>query len=551
MSWIRISAAVMAAVSLAACAQVKGGGGGIEGRGILHTRGEDMVDAQGHKVMLRGVGLGNWMLPEGYMWRFGKNGDRPRQIEQIVTDLAGPEYAEKFWREYRANYITEADIQRIAALGFNCVRPSMNARLFLTEGENPQYREEGFELLDNLVTWCHAAGIYVIVDMHAAPGGQTGTNIDDSAHDQPELFMDPKNQDRLVKLWVKIAERYKNEPAVGAYDLLNEPLPQRTGAAAKYKHLLEPLYMRIATAIRQVDQKHMITVEGANWANDWSVFTRPFDENMFLQFHYYCWDNPSNLKPISQYLKKRDELKVPIWAGETGERDDAIYWGTTENFEAHNIGWSFWPWKKMVAANGPYGIKAPGHWEEIVAYSQEGEKREKPSREVATGAFNELLTNIRLENCVFHADVVNAMFRKVPGKVEAENYGVGGAGVSYSVKGTGNSKYYRKGEPVPVEPCSLAGGRRAEGQFVKLGGGEWTAYMFGADQAKTYAVTVRARGDAGAKGAVTVNGERQEVEVGGEWKEISLKGVGLKKSGNEMRVEGVGGEVGVDWVRFE
>ena len=409
-----------------------------------------MVDAHGNKVMLRGVGLGNWTLPEGYMWRFGKNGDRPRQIEQIVTDLAGAEYAEHFWHDYRQNYVTEVDIRRIRELGFNCVRPSMNARLFLSEGETAEYREEGFSLLDNLLKWGHAEGVYVIVDMHAAPGGQTGTNIDDSAHDQPELFMDPKNQDRLVALWVKIAERYKDEPAVGAYDLLNEPLPARTGASAKYKHLLEPLYMRIATAIRQVDKKHMITVEGANWANDWSVFTRQFDDNMFLQFHYYCWDNPSNLKPISQYLAKRDELHVPIWGGETGERDDTIYWGTTENFDAHNIGWSFWPWKKMMAENGPYSIKAPAHWEEIVRYSQPGEGKEKPSREVATAAFEELLRNVRLENCVFHSDVVNALFRKVPGKVEAEYYGCGGPGVSYSVKGKENSKFYRKAEPVQV-----------------------------------------------------------------------------------------------------
>jgi endoglucanase len=101
--------------------------------------------------------------------------------------------------------------------------------------------------------------VYVIIDMHGAPGGQTGANIDDSPNDKPELFIDPRYQDQLVNLWVKIAQRYKDEPTVAAYDLLNEPLPVNTGSAEKYKHLLVPLYQRITSEIRKVDQKHMIT----------------------------------------------------------------------------------------------------------------------------------------------------------------------------------------------------------------------------------------------------------------------------------------------------
>src|ERR1035441_2736689 len=70
--------------------------------GFLHTQGENIVDEHGQKISLRGVDLGNWMLPEGYMWRFGGGGDRPRKIEKIVTDLIGPDGAGKFWKEYRA-----------------------------------------------------------------------------------------------------------------------------------------------------------------------------------------------------------------------------------------------------------------------------------------------------------------------------------------------------------------------------------------------------------------------------------------------------------------
>lgn len=69
--------------------------------------------------------------------------------------------------------------------------------------------------------------------MHGAPGGQTGQNIDDSPNDLPEAFMEEKYQDKLEGLWVKLATKYKDEPVVAAYDLLNEPLPVVTGSAEK------------------------------------------------------------------------------------------------------------------------------------------------------------------------------------------------------------------------------------------------------------------------------------------------------------------------------
>src|SRR6185312_6980364 len=167
---------------------------------FLHTRGQDIVNEAGKEIYLKGVGLGNWLLPEGYMWKFGGLGDRPRKIEKVVADLVGNEKAERFWRAYRQNYITEADIQRIAEVGFNCVRLPVNARLLLTEGENPVFIEGGFQLIDSLVSWCKKHKVYIILDMHAAPGGQTGANIDDSRNDVPELFIDKKYQDELVNI---------------------------------------------------------------------------------------------------------------------------------------------------------------------------------------------------------------------------------------------------------------------------------------------------------------------------------------------------------------
>ncbi len=202
------------------------------------------------------------------------------------------------------------------------------------------------------------------------------------------------------------------------------------------------------------------------------MFSSPFDGNLVYQFHYYCWDHPSVLKSVQEYLNDRKRFNAPVWVGETGEADDSIYWATTEYFEANNIGWSFWPWKKMDAANGPYSINTPAGWKAVQNYTEGGEK---PSTEAAQKTFDELLQNIRLENCAYRPGVVNAMFRRIPGKVDAKNYGREGVNQSYHVKDAGkNAEYYRTSEPVPI---SLADQNQEDSeQVVTLGAGEWTAY---------------------------------------------------------------------------
>ncbi len=209
--------------------------------------------------------------------------------------------------------------------------------------------------------------------------------------------------------------------------------------------------------------------------------------------------------------------------GETGERDDVIYWATTDYFEANNIGWSFWPWKKMETKNTPYSIKTPKNWRAITTYSRKADG-EKPSPEVAQAAFDELLQNIRLTNCVFYPAVVNSLFHRAPVRVEAENYGHEGMDHSYLVNDTKQkAKYYRTSEPVPVEPVDDSG------QAIRLGTGEWTAYVVNSLEAKSYELKVRAKAkSASAIFQISVNGNSQEVVADGQdWVEFKLKPVNL------------------------
>jgi hypothetical protein len=518
---------------------------------FLHTAGQDIVNETGKKIVLKGVGLGNWMLPEGYMWKFGRLGDRPRKIEKMVTDLIGVEKSITFWKTYRKNYISEADIKRIAELGFNCVRPALNSRLFLTEDDQPLHVEEGFQLMDSLISWCKKYQLYVIIDMHGAPGGQTGANIDDSPNDIPELFIDKKKEDQLVNLWIKIAQRYKDEPTVAAYDLLNEPLPKGSGAAEKYKHLLVPMYKRITAELRRFDQKHMITLEGYDWSNDWSLFDKPFDSNVFYQFHYYCWARPDNLNNIDEYLVKRNQLNTPIWVGETGEKGNTIYWATSQYFAKNNIGFSFWPYKKMDTKNTPYSIKKPVDWDLISEFSNGGKK---PDSVIAQKAFDQLLENIKIANCDYFEDVCNAILTRIPAKIEAENYGFDGFNQSYFVTDTIiKSKYYRKGDPVKINLDSKDKDALWSEQSIELQPTEWVVYNFENADNQKHTLTIRAFTAANATRVILWVNKKKIITTltNKTFSEVLQGDFKLKKGVNKVKVIVESGVLHLDWIKFD
>jgi hypothetical protein len=368
---------------------------------FVHAQGTTLLDPSNMPLLLRGVNLGNWLEYEGYLWQFdGARGDRTRTIEQRIVDLIGANAAAAFWAKYRQTYTSEADIARIAALGMNSVRVPMTSSLLMPEGGST-FDDAEFAYLQNVVTWGAAHGVYVVLDMHAAPGGQTGTDIDNDPNNQPDLFIDPTNQDRYVALWTEIARRFKDATWVAGYDLLNEPLPEP--AQSQYTGQLWPLYQRVAQAIRAVDPNHLLIVEGANWANDWSTLDAPFDDNMAYSFHKY-WDN-TDQGSIQGYLDHRSMWQRPIWCGESGENDDSWYQAAFPLLESNDIGWAFWPWKKFNSGNNPYSVNLPSGYGAIQAWVSDA-TQPQPSASAAQATLDALLANIQLAACAYNQDVV-------------------------------------------------------------------------------------------------------------------------------------------------
>ena len=172
--------------------------------GFVRVEGKELIGADGKVLLLRGINLGNWLVPEGYMFRFEHGPQSAREIDALFRDLAGPDATDRFWREWRETYISQGDIELIRKAGFNSVRIPLHHALFEQNGL-------GFPLLDRVIRWSKAAGLLVILDLHAAPGGQTGTNIDDS-WGYPWLFESPKAQEETIALWRRLAAKYKDEP---------------------------------------------------------------------------------------------------------------------------------------------------------------------------------------------------------------------------------------------------------------------------------------------------------------------------------------------------
>ncbi len=383
---------------------------------FVHTDGKILVAPDGKPLLLRGTNLGNWMEPEGYMFGLEGGPQSPREIEAYFNELIGPSAAAKFWHQYREAYITEADMRFLHETGVNSVRIPLHYKFFVAGND------EGFQLLDRVIAWAHKYDIYVILDMHCAPGGQTGTNIDDS-WGYPWLYESPAAQEQLIRIWRRIAAHYASNPTVLGYDLLNEPIPN-VPLLEKYNPDLEPIYKRVAAAIRQVDTNHVLILGGAQWDSNFAVFGPPFDKNVMYTFHKY-WTPPTQ-SVIQQYLDYRDRYKVPIWLGESGENTDQWIAAFRQVLENNDVGWAFWPYKKMEASSAFVSFPKPEYWDEIVAFAKlrgsmgDADKlvAQRPSLQHSRIAFQQLLQNIRLAHCRVNPGYLEALGLKVPSSKE-------------------------------------------------------------------------------------------------------------------------------------
>lgn len=360
------------------------------GSRLVRTEGKSFVTPDGRVLHIKGISLGNWLMPEGYMFKF-EVAKAPSQIYGAFDRLLGAERATAFWAEYRARYIAEDDIRFIKSVGFNTVRIPLHWNLFMTA--DGTMTGPGWALLDRVLGWVRAAGLYAIVDLHAAPGGQTGINHDDGPG-YPLMFYVPRQRDLTVALWRAIARRYAGDPAILGYDILNEPIAPYHDVATLNPRL-EPFYRKVTEAIRAVDPGRVVILAGGQWSSSFDMFGPPFADNLAYTYHSF-WAS-TDRDSIQRHLNFSNRYNVPLFLGETGELTDEWNEAFRRLHEAHGIGWSFWTYKNLDTTSTVVSIPRPEGWSDIVAFV-DGHTATKPPDALIERTLGRYLDGMRLPN---------------------------------------------------------------------------------------------------------------------------------------------------------
>ena len=541
---------------------------------FLRAQDQFIVNEQGEKVLLRGMGLGGWMLQEGYMLKLGNLGQQ-HAMRAKIEELIGAEATQEFYDAWLANHTTKADIDAMAKWGFNSVRLPMHFNLYTlpieqepVKGQNT-WLEQGFAMTDELIAWAKANNMYVILDLHAAPGGQGNDfAISDRNPNTPSLWQSEANQQKMIELWRKLAQRYANESAVGAYDIINEPnwgfenADDKNGCKETKNEPLKKLMVDVTKAIRLVDSKHMIIIEGNCWGNNYAGILPQWDNNMVLSFHKY-WNN-NTTGDIKSHLALREKYNIPIWLGESGENSNLWFTDAIELVESHGIGWAWWPLKKL-GFNNPLEVKPNAGYLALVDYWNG--KAEKPSAKAAKKALLQLASqDIRFENNQFHPEVIDAMFRqpysklnlpfkthritKSGGTIAAVDYDMGRSGIAYFDKDSANYHISAGSERMPWnrgttyrnEGVDIEFDSAKKAHFINhIETGEWTEYTLEADQAGVYELSAEVNAAvATGRIGVSVNNELLAVDAAvaqsEKWQQMTLVNVKLLQGANKIRI---------------
>lgn len=330
----------------------------------LAVDGAVLRDANGAEVRLRGVGVGGWLNMENFITGYPGTESLHRSTMRAAL---GPERADRLFARFLTAFFGDEDTAFLASLGLNTVRIPVNYHHLQEDLEPDRIRAGAFDRLDRAVRAGAEVGLWTVIDLHALPGAQNHHWHSDNPFFAPQLWSQRDYQDRTVAIWEAIAEHYREEPWVAGYNLINEPADESTQA-------LVELHARLAAAIRNVDPRHILFLEGNRYGRDFDGFGDPIT-NAVYAFHQYPapgsvqggpypgvtaghhWDKAAvatEMKELTRYQRTRG---VPAWAGEFGP----VYSGNPETdasrrtllrdqldlYESAGIGWSLWAYKDI------------------------------------------------------------------------------------------------------------------------------------------------------------------------------------------------------------
>lgn len=498
---------------------------------FFRCSGQDILGPDGQPFLIKGNALSHWQNTEAYAMRLSavhyRHIGSESSIKTRIREIVGDANAQRFWDTFRSNFVTQADLADLRAEGFNTIRLPFNYRLVSPEGTPGVYDEAGFQFLNQAIQWCKTNGLYVILDLHACPGGQSHDGPADPEHTYwywssgisnwletgiPCLWSFDSNyyartgrtpefnQQRTVDIWREIANRYKDETAVMGYELMNEPwLPAGVPTSE-----LRDLLMQITAGIREVDTNHMLFVEGNYFSGSLEGLVPPWDDNTVLSFHRYWSTNAQST--LQGFIDVADQYNMPLCMTESGENSNPWLYEFARLLEANNIGWFMWGYKKVDNIAAAFSAYITSDYQYLI-----NNFRDSPVN--AAQAFKGLMqcaTNVLTARCdfdpgwydallypSFNASPYAFMSHTIPCKINCVNYDVGNQGVAYSdvryknedglYGAPFNSGWKYRNDGVDITTTSESGG-------FKVGwidNNEWLKFTINVSQATKYDVYVR------------------------------------------------------------
>ena len=307
----------------------------------------------GDVVYLRGTNAGGWLVQEN--WMNPTNASDQKTMMTTLANRFGTSKRDELVSTYENNYWTTQDFDNCAEMGMSVIRlPFTYMNLC---DDNGNLKSNAFDRLDWFVQNCSQRGMYVILDMHGAFGSQNGMDHSGEINDGKQLYYNQSNKDKTLNLWKKIAEHFKGNPAVAAYDILNEP---GIKAAATYS-LHWDFYNEIYNTIRSKDSNHIIIMESC-WDAD--NLPRPSQygwTNVAYEYHYYPWSAQNSSDAQKSYFSSKvsdianHNYGVPTFVGEFTCFEQSEGWKAAMS-TFNSQGWHWTTWSYKVTGNSSWGI---------------------------------------------------------------------------------------------------------------------------------------------------------------------------------------------------
>ncbi len=395
--------------------------------GLVQAHGKSLYDAQGNRLQLKGINAGQILLQEGWMSPFAleplKNADGS-YVKDADNNIQYPEFTEEEFRKalqenpnlsgyqlvellklYWDCFFTEEDFRIIKEdLECNTIRLPFYYLNVLNEDLSLKDEQEAFAYLDWFVENAAKNGLYVVLDLHGAPGSQSGYEHSGSAERVAGLWDSEENVEATVALWEYVSCHYTNtRPDLGAwiatYDLMNEPTYVYKGVTTKE---CWDVFDRIYDAIRENGDNHVITMECC-W--DFSRLPDPADygwENVQYEYHWYNWF--SDVLPYDLFYAYQDlsnigrDYNVPVLIGEFTFFEDRDVWQKgLALFDRRGYSWTIWNYKTTVTG---WWTSSWGVYTCQLKFITENDERKC---NVATCTYEEFVAaceKTRTENCV-------------------------------------------------------------------------------------------------------------------------------------------------------